>query len=96
MRGVIGICRTPSASRPVHCRSIASPRRWPPWWDQARTKLLGDLVIHYEQRRVTVSGRHMQLTAMEIRSAPRALGQRGARDDSRRAAAPSLAPARLR
>ena len=45
--------------------------------------VLGDLAIHYEQREVTVAGRAVQLTGHRVRTAPPALGQRGAGIDLR-------------
>ena len=52
--------------------------------------LLGDLAIHYEQRRVTVGDLPVQLTATEYEAAPRALGQRGTGIDVRFPAAPGV------
>ena len=51
--------------------------------------LLGDLAIHYEQRRVRVAGHR-------IRAAPRALAQRGTGSDVRCPPAPGVGRAGLR
>ena len=52
--------------------------------------VLGELTIHYDQRRVAGAGRPVELTATEYGAAARALGQRGAGTDVPFAAAPGV------
>ena len=70
-------------------------REAPEWAEPSEPFVLGDLTIDYAERRVTLAGRPVQLTAIEYGAALRAFGQRRSRVDLRPAAATGLGPAEV-
>ena len=71
-------------------------REAPEWAEPSEPYVFGDLTIDYAERRVTLAGTPVQLTAIEYGLLFELSGQRRSRDDLRPAAATGLGPAGLR
>ena len=70
-------------------------REAPEWAEPSEPFVLGELAVDYAERRVTLAGRPVQLTAIEYGLLFELFGQRRSRVDLRPAAATGLGPAEV-